>query len=53
MVDDKIVVELMAISETPDVFEYQVHAYLRATRKRLGLLINFGKKSVEYKRIAK
>ncbi|RJP72085.1 MAG: GxxExxY protein, partial [Candidatus Abyssobacteria bacterium SURF_17] len=29
----------------------QLHAYLKATDKRLGLLVNFGKKSLEYKRI--
>ena len=52
LIDDKIIVELKAISQMVDTFEYQLHAYLKATRKRLGLLINFGKKSLEYKRIA-
>ena len=53
LIDDKIVVEIKAVSQMVDHFEYQVHAYLKAAKKRLGLLVNFGKKSLELKRIAK
>ena len=52
VVQDKVVVELKAVSDMIENFEYQLHAYLKATRKKLGILINFGKKSLEYKRIA-
>ena len=51
LVDGKVIVELKAVSQMIDSFEYQLHAYLRATKKKLGLLFNFGKKSLEYKRI--
>ena len=34
------------------VFEARVYSYLKATGLKLGILINFGKKKVEYKRIA-
>ena len=53
LIDDKIVVEIKAVSQMVDHFEYQVHAYLKAAKKKLGLLINFGKKSLEFKRVAK
>ena len=49
---DKIVVELKAVSELTDEHRAQVHNYLRATKFRLGLLINFGHfPKVEYERI--
>ena len=52
-VEKKVVVELKAVSQMPDDFEYKLHSYLKATRMKLGLLINFGKKSLEYRRIVK
>ena len=52
LIDDKIVVELKAIAQSLEHFEYQLHAYLKATGKKLGLLLNFGKKSLEQTRIA-
>jgi GxxExxY protein len=39
---DKIVVEIKAVSVLADEHRAQVHNYLRATKHRLGLLINFG-----------
>ena len=41
IVEDKIVVELKSVSELLPVHRAQVLGYLRATRLRLGLLINF------------
>ena len=41
IVDDKIVTELKAVSAVMAVHRAQVISYLRATRLRLGLLINF------------
>lgn len=49
---DKIIVEVKA-HEVPafgENFEQTLN-YLRATEFRLGLIVNFGKKSLEYKRI--
>ena len=48
---DKIIVELKAVSEFVDEHYSQVYNYLKATGIRIGLLINFGNKSLEYKRI--
>ena len=41
IVEDKILVELTAVSEILPVHRAQVLGYLRATQLRLGLLINF------------
>lgn len=48
---DKIIVELKAVDDFTDEHYSQVYNYLKATGLELGLLINFGKKSVEHKRI--
>ncbi len=50
---DKIVIEIKAINELSGVHESQVINYLKATGYKLGLLINFGAESLEYKRIVR
>ena len=47
----KIIVEIKAISELTPEHESQVLNYLNATEYRLGILINFGSKSLQFKRI--
>ena len=44
-------VELKAINELEDVHAVQTLNYLRAYRLEVALLINFGEKSVKYKRL--
>lgn len=47
----KIILELKALSKlTPD-HEAQVLNYLKATKFRLGLLVNFGQPKLAYKRL--
>jgi len=48
---DEVVVELKALSELCNEHEAQILNYLKATDKKLGLLINFGKSKLQYKRI--
>lgn len=48
---NKIIVELKALSGIAPEHEAQVINYLKATNYRLGLIINFGSKSLQYKRI--
>ena len=52
VIDDKIVLELKAVSELNDIFKRQTLSYLKATGLKLGILINFGTPRVEYTRIA-
>ena len=48
---DEIIVETKAISELKSIDEAQVLNYLKAINKKLGLLINFGTRSLQKKRI--
>jgi GxxExxY protein len=44
-------VELKALSDMGGKEDAQLLNYLKATRVKKGLLINFGKRSLDYKRI--
>ena len=46
-----IIVELKSVVELTPVHEAQLINYLKITKKRVGLLINFGEQSLVYKRI--
>jgi len=48
---DKIIVELKAVTEFDNIHEAQVFNYLKTTGFKLGILINFGKISLDYQRI--
>jgi len=48
---DEIIVEIKAVSFIHDNMLKQTKNYLKATNLRLGLLVNFGEKSLTYKRI--
>ena len=50
-VQDKVVVEIKALSRLDTDHEAQIISYLKATQSETGLLINFGTKKLEYKRI--
>lgn len=39
---DKIVLEIKAVTKLADEHRAQVHNYLKATKLKLGLLVNFG-----------
>jgi GxxExxY protein len=48
---DKVVLEIKAVDYLNNNMRNQLLNYLKATKMKLGLLINFGKRSLEYKRI--
>jgi len=50
IVEDKVIVEIKATSGLMKNDEAQLLNYLKATKKRVGLLLNFGTESLEIKR---
>lgn len=50
-VDGKVMVEIKAIIQLEDVHLAQAINYLEAYNKEVGLLINFGSKSLDFKRV--
>ena len=51
LVENKIVVELKSVKILTDIHKAQLCNYLVATKKQIGLLINFGGNRVEIKRV--
>lgn len=49
-IEGKIIVELKVVKEIDDVHKAQVINYLRATGVKTGLLLNFGKSKLEFRR---
>lgn len=53
VVEEQVILELKAVTGImPKVFESQVVSYLKASRLDVGLLVNFGNRSCEVKRLA-
>ncbi|OFZ57480.1 MAG: hypothetical protein A3D92_15505 [Bacteroidetes bacterium RIFCSPHIGHO2_02_FULL_44_7] len=52
IIDNKVIVELKAISELSDVYLSQVISYLKATGLKVGLVLNFATPTLEIKRVA-
>ncbi|TXE07589.1 GxxExxY protein [Algoriphagus aquimarinus] len=53
VVEGKVLVELKAIKELEDVHLAQALNYLKAYQLEVGLLINFGSKSMTFKRLVR
>lgn len=51
IVEDDIILELKSVKALSDVHKAQLLNYLKATNKKIGLLLNFGNPKVEIKRI--
>ena len=52
IVEDKVIIEVKALTgNIPTVFELQVLSYLKAWGYNVGLLINFGNKSCQVRRL--
>ena len=48
---NEVIVEVKALTDLTTDHEAQILNYLKATGKRVGILVNFGKKSLQYKRL--
>lgn len=53
VVEEKILVELKAVKELDDDHLAQILNYLKAYKLEVGLLINFGGKSLKFKRVVR
>ena len=51
LVEEKIILELKSSESIVDAHVAQVLNYLKATKLKLGIVLNFGKEKLEYKRI--
>lgn len=51
VVEAKVLIEIKAIIELEDVHLAQILNYLRAYKLEVGLLVNFGSKSLTFKRV--
>jgi GxxExxY protein len=52
LVEDKVIVEIKALERmVPKIFESQVISYLKASSLNVGLLINFGNRKCEVRRL--
>ncbi len=50
LVEDKVLVELKAVADVDKIFSNQVLNYLRVFDMEVGLLLNFGRESLYFKR---
>ena len=50
LVDGRVIVELKALSSLTNEHEAQLLNYLKATGRKVGLLLNFGTRQVQVKR---
>ncbi|MBK8396080.1 MAG: GxxExxY protein [Leptospiraceae bacterium] len=51
LVFDEIILEIKAMSKLSKLEDAQLINYLKATKKKLGILINFGSDKMEWKRL--
>ena len=52
VVDDKVILELKAVTEMDKIFKAQTINYLKITGYKIGFLMNFGKERLEFHRIS-
>ena len=51
VIDGKVIIEIKAVSTLVDAHTAQTIHYLAATKQKVALLINFGSKSLEHRRL--
>ncbi len=52
LADDQIILELKSVDKIADAHRAQTLNYLKATGKKLAIILNFGKERLEYERLA-
>ncbi len=51
IVENDVIVEIKSATNIIKIFEYQMLSYLKTSNKRVGLILNFGRKTLEIKRM--
>jgi GxxExxY protein len=51
IIEDQVILELKSTSKIIDLFQAQLLSYLKASDLRVGLILNFGRKILEIKRL--
>jgi len=51
LIDERIILEIKALDDIKDVHRAQALNYLRATKLGLAIILNFGKKKLDYERL--
>jgi len=52
VVEDEVIVEIKSLAgNIPTIFQYQLISYLKSSGLHVGLLVNFGNKSCQVKRV--
>ncbi len=52
LVDEQLILELKSVDKISDAHRAQALNYLKATGKKLAIILNFGKERLEYERLA-
>jgi len=50
VIEDKVLLEIKAVDYMPKFYEDQLYTYLRATKYKLGYLVNFGSNKIDIRR---
>ena len=51
LIEDKVILELKVVDKITDIHIAQTINYLKITGKKLGIILNFKNKKLEYKRV--
>ena len=51
VVEDRVIVELKTVEELAGIHYAQLRSYLRATKMRVGLLVNLAKEKADFRRV--
>lgn len=51
VVEDRVIVELKTVEELAGINYAQLRSYLRATKMRVGLLVNLAKEKADFRRV--
>ena len=50
IIDDKVLIEVKAVSNMTKLFDLQLYYYLKGTKYEVGFLVNFGEEKIQIKR---